>query len=211
MMMITIGNAAELLGVHTQTLRKWEREGIVIPYRTPGGQRRYDLSTIMQLKGSNNEFKRGVTYCRVSSSKQSADLDRQIKFMQKLFPNNEVISDISSGINFNRSGLRKLLELICTGTLGYIAVSYKDRLARIGFEIFEELAKIYGCEIIVVNNIDTSPEEELVEDIIAITTSFSARMHGLRKYRDKMSNDQNLQKKVNTALENMDEFIHENV
>jgi putative resolvase len=70
-----------------------------------------------------------------------------------------------------------------------IALSYKDRLCRIGFGIFEELAKIFRCEIVVINNIETSPEQELVEDLIAITTSFSARMHGLRKYKDKMSED----------------------
>ena len=102
--------------------------------------------------------------------------------MQKLFPTFRVISDVGSGVNFKRSGLQAVLELMHKGDLKTIAISYKDRLCRIGFEIFEELSKLFGFEIITVNNIETSPEEELIKDLLAITTSFSARIHGLRKY-----------------------------
>jgi predicted site-specific integrase-resolvase len=123
----------------------------------------------------------------VSSAKQSEDLQRQIDFMKKIFPGYDVISDIASGVNFNRNGLNKLIERICNDEIGVIAVSFKDRLARIGFEIIEHLCNIHKCEIIVVNNIETSPEAELVEDLIAITTSFSARIHGLRKYSTKFT------------------------
>lgn len=129
-----------------------------------------------------------IIYGRVSSAKQSEDLQRQLEFMSKIFPDYEVISDIASGVNFSRPGLNKLIERICRDEVGIIAVSFKDRLARIGFEIIEHLCNIHKCEIIVVNNIETSPEAELVEDLIAITTSFSARIHGLRKYSTKFDN-----------------------
>ena len=96
-------------------------------------------------------------------------------------------------VNFHRQGISKLLEWVCTGEISKIAISYKDRLARIGFEIFEQICKLHECEIIVVNNIDTSPEEELVEDLVAIITSFSARIHGLQKYSEKV--DKNFSKR----------------
>lgn len=187
-MSIRIAEAAKLLKVHPQTLRRWDEEGILIPQKM-GNQRRYTLEQINNmLKDDDKVIERAkVIYCRVSSAKQSEDLQRQIDFMNKIFPGYEVISDIASGVNFNRNGLNKLIERICNDEIGTIAVSFKDRLARIGFEIIEHLCNIHKCEIIVVNNIETSPEAELVEDLIAITTSFSARIHGLRKYSTKFT------------------------
>jgi putative resolvase len=189
--MLSIKKASDKLGVHPQTLRRWEREGKIIPHRTAKGQRRYNVDELLKLvqvpDSAENDTRSKIIYARVSSKKQEDDLKRQIMFMEKLFPDYEVISDICSGVNFNRPGLRKVLERLCRGNISKIAISYKDRLCRIGFDLFEQLGEIYSTEIIVVNNTDTSPEEELVEDLIAITTSFSARMHGLRKYAKEMS------------------------
>lgn len=199
-------DAAELLGIHPQTLRRWEKEGKIEPQRV-NNQRRYLLTDIKRLKGdggNNTDNKRNIIYGRVSSRKQSEDLSRQIEFMQKIFPDYEVITDIGSGVNFKRQGLQTLLERICKGEIGKIAIAYKDRLARIGFELFEEICKIFGCEIIIVNNIETSPENELVEDLIAITTSFSARIHGLRKYANEMSNDKTFEQE--NIAENLDKL-----
>jgi len=201
--MYKISQVSTLLNVHPQTLRRWEREGKITPSRTANGQRRYKVEDIESLGMHKSKGKSKVIYCRVSSRKQSEDLKRQTKFMQSIFPNHEVISDISSGVNFKRPGLQSILERLCKGDLDELAIAYKDRLCRIGFEIFEKLAEIFGCKIIVVNNIDASPEEELVEDLIAITTSFSARMHGLRKYGRKM------RKNLLKAKERDEENIYE--
>jgi predicted site-specific integrase-resolvase len=114
--------------------------------------------------------------------------------MQRLFPGREVISDIASGVNFERPGLLKLIERINNDEIESIAISYKDRLARIGFDIIEYICRLHGCAIVIVNEINTSPESELVEDLIAITTSFSARIHGLRKYSAKI--DKNFTQKI---------------
>lgn len=200
-------DASKILGLHPQTLRRWETEGKISPKRV-NGQRRYDLNDINNLKKGidKKDNRKEINYCRVSSKKQEGDLERQVKFMQKLFPGAETIRDIGSGVNFNRSGFCSLLEQICRGDVRKVNVSFKDRIARIGADLFERIAEIFGCEIFIVNNIETSPEEELVEDLIAITTSFSARIHGLRRYANKMSNDKIIkQKETSQNLEILDQ------
>jgi predicted site-specific integrase-resolvase len=56
-------------------------------------------------------------------------------------------------------------------------------LARFGFELVDNIAKAYGCEIIVVNREELSPQQEMVEDLMSIIHTFSCRLHGLRKYK----------------------------
>lgn len=213
-MSLKISEVSKILNVHPQTLRRWENEGKITPIRV-NGQRRYNISEIEQLKSGDVKpipTKRNVIYCRVSSRKQAEDLRRQVKFMQRIYPNDEVITDVGSGVNFKRPGLQALLERICLGEIQKISIAYKDRLARVGYDLFKQIAKIFGCEIVVVNNIETSPEEELVEDLIAITTSFSARVHGLRKYANQMSIDQIAEKsKVSENMEKLDYDIIEDL
>lgn len=200
--MLRVGQAATKLGVHPQTLRRWEREGKLTPIKTPGGQRRYTEQEVLDLVAANKaaepDTREEIIYCRVSSRKQSNDLERQEAFMRKLFPTFRVISDVGSGVNFKRPGLQTILELIQQSNIKTIAISYKDRLCRIGFNLFKQLSELFGFEIIVVNNIETSPEQELVEDLLAITTSFSARIHGLRKYGNQ---DANTSAKTETQIE----------
>lgn len=204
------GDVAKQLGVHPQTLRKWEAKGVITPIRTPFGQRRYREEDIRKLQ-QNFDPRREIIYCRVSSKKQSGDLERQISFMQNLFPTFEVISDIGSGVNFKRPGCKTLLEQLCRDNVKAIAVSYKDRLCRVGFEIFEQLAEMFKCRIIVVNNVETSPEAELVKDLIEITTSFSARIHGLRRYKSEMSNLLTQEEQDSIALEEVDQAINDDL
>lgn len=202
------GDVAKQLGVHPQTLRKWEAKGVITPIRTPFGQRRYREEDIRKLQ-QNFDPRKEYIYCRVSSQKQAGDLERQIEFMRNLFPTFEVISDIGSGVNFRRPGLKTLLEQLHSDNVKTIAVSYRDRLCRIGFEIFEQLAELFKCKIVVVNNIETSPEAELVKDLIEITTSFSARIHGLRRYKNEMSNLINPEDQDSETMENVDQTIDE--
>lgn len=213
-MSLKISEAAEILNVHPQTLRRWEKEGKIEPVRI-NGQRKYSMPDIQRIKNGDDgsEIRKiNVIYCRVSSRKQEKDLKRQVKFMQKIYPNDEVITDIGSGINFKRPGLQTLLQRLCKGEIGRISCSYKDRLARVGYDLLKQISTIFGCELVIINNIKTSPEEELVEDLIAITTSFSARMHGLRKYADQMSNDKTSSEgETGENMERVGDDIGENI
>ena len=128
-----------------------------------------------------------IIYVRVSSVSQKNDLERQKLYMQKRYPKHLLIEDIGSGLNFNRRGLRKIIKYAINGQLEELVVAYKDRLARFGFELIEDLIKEYsnGRIIILNKNKDLEPEEQLVKDVLQIMNIFTAKMNGLRKYKEK--------------------------
>ena len=101
--------------------------------------------------------------------------------------NSEIIEDIGSGINFNRKGLRKIIKLGIEGKINKLVVAYKDRLTRFGFDLIEDLLKEYSnCEIVIENDkINKEPKEELVDDVLQILNVYTAKMNGLRKYKNK--------------------------
>jgi predicted site-specific integrase-resolvase len=187
--------ASEILGVHQRTLYQWEEKGKIEVIRTPGNQRMYNVNKFLNYY--NNETiddtdntKLNIIYVRVSSHSQKDDLQRQKNYMVKRFPKHMVIEDIGSGINLNRKGLRKIIKYAIEGKIEEVVVAYKDRLARFGFELIEDLIKVYsnGKIIIVNKNKDLEPEQEqeqeLIKDVLQIMNIFVAKMNGLRKYKD---------------------------
>lgn len=112
--------------------------------------------------------------------------------MREKFPDSEIIQDIGSGLNFKRKGLLSILERILHGAKLTLVVAHKDRLARFGFELIEYLIKSNGGELLVLNRVESSPQQELIQDLTAILTVFSFRMHGLRRYTNKIKKDKNL-------------------
>ena len=180
--------ASRILGVHPQTLRVWAREGRISYIRTEGNQRRYDVDSYI----GNAKPTITVCYCRVSSKKQSADLKRQVAFMRERYPDAEIVSDVGSGLNFRRRGLLSILERVHQGDKLRVVVAYRDRLARFGTELIEALLGRNGGELLVLNQRDLSPEEELTADLISILTVFGARVNGLRRYREEIKEDTSL-------------------
>ncbi len=179
------GELAKKLNVSRETIRLWAEEGKIKITKTDGGHRRYIYD-----EEEKKCDRQKIIYARVSSAKQEGDLKRQIDFLQKKYPKYKVISDIGSGLNYNRKGFSRLLEGIFTGTVEEIVVAYKDRLCRFGFEIIEQLCKHFSTTITVVDDSDPKSEElELAEDIISIITVFSARFHGRRKYGNRKLHD----------------------
>jgi predicted site-specific integrase-resolvase len=178
----------EVLNIHYQTLnnmvKRKEIEHIKI-----GKNRFYNLEKYLQEKGlitTENNMK--ICYCRVSSNKQKNDLIRQKEYMKEKYPEHEIISDIGSGLNFNRKGLLKIIDYAVKGKVNEIVIAYKDRLARIGYELIENIIKIYsnGKITIINKNKDETPLEELTKDIITIMNVYTAKINGLRKYKTEM-------------------------
>ena len=199
--------ATKILGVHQRTLYQWDEKKWIDTIRTPGGKRLYNVkkylaSTEKNLKKTslvpNNEIKiekseeinlfenkkRNIIYGRVSSSGQKDDLERQILALKKKYPNYELITDIGSGMNLNRKGLRKIIDISITGNLNEVVVVHKDRLCRFGFDLIEDIINKYSNgKITIIEKIDDKePQEELVEDVLQIMNIFVAKMNGLRKY-----------------------------
>ena len=184
--------AKKVLGVSDGTLRSWADSGMFPSFRTPGGTRMYQLDKFLQDKGIlsrptyTETSKEKICYCRVSSHFQKDDLQRQIIFMQENFPDHKIVTDIGSGINFKRKGLRTILEQAGKGMLSEVVVAYRDRLCRFAFELIEWLLRINEVKLVVLNNVlESSEQSELAEDLLAITNVFNCRVNGKRKYVNK--------------------------
>ncbi len=182
-MYISSRNAAEKLGVHANTLRRWAKNGKIKHITTASGQRKYDVNSYL---GQTAECVT-ICYCRVSSYKQKDDLHRQVEFMREKYPSAEIVKDIGSGINLKRKGLKTILERAMRGDKLKIVVAHKDRLARFGFDLIKYIVERNGGRIVVLSQVIFSPEEELTKDLLNILHVFSCRMHGLRNYKKQVS------------------------
>ena len=184
-MRYSIGEFAKLLGVTQATLRRWDGNGQLPATKSLGGTRYYsdeDLHKALRVNRSP-QTKRAVIYCRVSSPNQKDDLRSQIQAMETFALGRgliaETIAEIGGGMNFSRKHFMKLISGIVNGSVGTVIVAHKDRLARFGFELIDNLAKQYGCEILVVNREELSPRQEMVEDLMSIIHTFSCRLYGV--------------------------------
>ena len=184
-MYLSINKVAKQLNKSAQTLRNWEKTGELIPaYKTKSGYRYYTEEQITKLLGTEEKERVTIGYCRVSSRKQQDDLERQTENMRNYLCAKgykfEIITDIGSGINYNKVGLNILLDKVIKGEVDKIVILHKDRLLRFGFELVENLCKRYGTSIEVVDNTPKTEEQELVEDLIQIITVFSCKLQGKR-------------------------------
>lgn len=189
--LLSIKEASKLLGVSESTLRRWEREKKLIPdERTKGNQRRYRLSSIRpeMVYGQKIERKT-IAYARVSSHGQKADLERQKQVLELYCASNgwnfELISDLGSGINYNKKGLKRLINAIIDDEVGRIVITHKDRLLRFGAELIFSICEAKEVEVLIINKgEDTSFEEDLAKDVLEIITVFSARLDGARSRKN---------------------------
>ena len=185
-------DVTKILGVTAQTLRNWDKEGKLKPsYTKSNGYRYYSEDVILSYTQERKTKKdvNVVLYARVSSKKQQDDLERQIsnlkEYAKDKYEKYDVISDIGSGINYEKPGLKKLIEMINKKQVDVIVVLYKDRLLRYGFELVEYFAKLNNVKIEVIDKIDKNQDQELVEDLVQINTVFSCKLQGKRKKKTK--------------------------
>lgn len=182
----SINEFSKILGVSAQTLRNWDANGKLHPHHTSSNGYRYysheQLSQVMNIKP--NIDRKIIGYCRVSGNKQKDYLQRQIENMRMYLISQgkpfEIISDIGSGINYKKKGLKELIKLITQNKVEKVVVLYKDRLLRFGFELIEYIASLYNCEIEIIDNTEKSEQQELVEDLVQIITVFSCKLQGKR-------------------------------
>lgn len=187
----SIHEFSKLIGRSAQTLRNWDKSTKLLPNHTGSNGYRYyshdQLKEVLNLKDELERDKIIIGYCRVSSNKQKDDLERQIDnmkiYLDSLNKSYEIITDIGSGINYKKKGLRDLLNKINNKEVDKIIVLYKDRLLRFGFELIEYMANLNGCEIEILDSTEKTQQEELVEDLIQIITVFSCRLQGRRASR----------------------------
>lgn len=183
----------QILGVTAQTLRNWDKEGKLKPaYVKSNGYRYYSEDSILAYTNNKRKNKKKlnvVGYARVSSKKQSDDLERQVNnlksYLDSKYDEYEIITDIGSGINYTKPGLKKLIEKINRKEIDLIVVLYKDRLLRFGFELIEYFASLNDVKIEILDKIDKNQDQELVEDLVQVVTVFSCKIQGKRKAKTK--------------------------
>ena len=182
---------AKALGVSITTLRRWEASGKLAAEHTAGGHRRYDLAKLKPelFRAEADALRRTVAYARVSSHDQKDDLERQKQVLELYCARQgwtfEVISDLGSGMNYHKKGLKKLLEAVIDGQIGRLVITHKDRLLRFGAELVFAICEAKQVEVVILNQgEDTTFEEDLAKDVLEIITVFSARLYGSRSRKN---------------------------
>lgn len=194
---------AELLNVSVITLQRWDNDGKLKAFRTPTNRRYYTYEQYLEYTGIHKEtdIRKIVIYTRVSTSNQKDDLKNQVEFLRQ-YANakgiivDEVIEDYGSGLNYNRKKWNRLIDSCMKNEISTIIITHKDRFIRFGYDWFESFLAKFNVEIIVVNNESLSPQEELVQDIISILHIFSCSIYGLRKYKKKIREDEEVEKSI---------------
>jgi putative resolvase len=182
----SINKFSKILGVSAQTLRNGDKKGKLHPHHTSSNGYRYysheQLNQVMNIKPNLDRIVIG--YCRVSSNKQKDDLERQIENMKLYLTAQgkpfEIISDIGSGIDYKKKGLKELMKRISQNKVDKVVVFYKDRLLRFGFELVEYIASLYDCDIEIIDHTEKTEQQEIVEDLVQIITVFSCKLQGKR-------------------------------
>jgi putative resolvase len=190
MKLLSVKECKGIYGLSRIALINYERKGLLKPLRTPGGIRRYRVEDIERLLGmleDKQERIRGtILYARVSTRKQQPYLENQVRRLEEYAKSRgweyKIVKEIASGVNENRRGLQKILNMVKRGDVERVVIEYPDRLARFGFNYLKEFFEGFGVELVVINGREGEKErfQELMEDLVAIVSSFAARIYGQR-------------------------------
>ena len=183
--------AGRILGVHPRTLYNWEKQGTITAIRTPGGKRLYNVKEFIdnneeykhKLAYENENNKHKICYCRVSSNEQKEYLNRQIEYMKGKYPDHEIIEDIGGGLNFKRPGLNKIITFAMAKNVEEVIIVSKDRLARVGYELIEDIIAYSEGKIIVDSEKELGQEEELAEDMLQVINTIVAQMNDTKRHK----------------------------
>ncbi len=177
-----------LLRITRQTLTKYVKEGVIKVAVLPNGRYDYDAESVYSFL--NKDIKRKTyIYARVSTAKQKPDLENQIEMLKQFcFTNGYIISgifsDVASGISFEkRTDFFKLLDDVIGNKVERVVITYKDRLSRVGFDLFYHLFKKYNCEIVVMSEVGSEKldSQEIFEEIVSLLHCYSMKLYSKRK------------------------------
>lgn len=178
----------KILQISRPTLTKYVKNGTIKIKELPNGRYDYDKDSVYSFLLGEEERK-NIIYSRVSTSKQKEDLKNQTELLKNYCINNgykihNIFEDIASGISFDkRKGFFELLDLVMDNKVDKVIITYKDRLSRVGFDLFKHLFKKFNTEIIVVSEIGSEKldSEEIFEEIVSLLHCYSMKMYSKRK------------------------------
>lgn len=174
----------ELLQITRPTLTKYVKTGVIKTNTLPNGRYDYDKDSVYKIFNKGIDRKTYI-YARVSTHKQKADLENQVNLLKQFcFSNayciNKVFTDVASGISFDkRKDFFKMLDDVIAGKVERLVITYKDRLSRVGFELFYHLFKKYNCEIIVMSELGSNKldSKEIFEEIVSLLHCYSMKLY----------------------------------
>ena len=178
----------KLLRITRPTLTKYVKEGLVKVEKLPNGRYEYDSESVYSFL--NKDMKRKTyIYARVSTLKQKPDLDNQIELLKQFcftkgYTISGIYSDIASGISFEkRNDFFKMLDDIIDNKVERVVITYKDRLSRIGFDLFYHLFQKYNCEIVIMSEVGSEKldRQEIFEEIVSLLHCYSMKFYSKRK------------------------------
>lgn len=178
----------QILRISNPTLSSYVKRGFIKTTTMPNGRYNYDEESVYAFLNAGVPRK-VYLYGRVSSSNQKKDLISQIEMLkQYCFSNgikiDGVFQDIASGISFeNRKEFFKLLDDVINRKVKAVYITYKDRLSRVGFDLFYHLFRRFGTEIVVISEVG-SPKldsEEIFEEIVSFLHCYSMKMYSKRR------------------------------
>lgn len=187
------------LGISKKKLENLEKEGVITPIRR-GRLKYYTEEMVDEYFGLDTSekkvSKKVIGYYRVSTNSQKKEMKYQKEALENFSinsgkPIDEYLSDIGSGVNFRRKNFLKIIDMIEKREISELIVTYKDRLTRFGFDLIEERCMVNNVKLTIINLEKSSPEKELVEDLMTILHAFSSRLYGLRKYKKIIKDDLN--------------------
>lgn len=172
----------QVLQISRPTLARYVKDGKLKVTLKGNGQYDYDVDSVYRMLNKDIERKTYI-YARVSTSKQKKDLENQVRLLTNFcFQNgyvvNGVFQDVASGISFKkREQFFELLDEVLAGRVKRVVITYKDRISRVGFELFTYLFKKFGCEIIVISEIGSEKldSEDIFEEMVSLLHCYSLK------------------------------------
>ena len=149
---------------------------------------------MLHLRSSSVERPRKtLVYLRVSNQAQKPDLENQRRALEVFcaargLTVDDWIAEIGGGLNFKRPKFLSIVDAILAGEVATLVIAHKDRLVRFGYELLTHLCVSHQCAVLVLNQETLSPEQEMIQDLLAIVHCFSSRLYGLRNYRSALKN-----------------------
>lgn len=197
----------KLLKISRVTLCKYVKNGKIRVEKEPNGYYKYNDEDVYKILGKGDDGRLNVIYARVSTAKQKQDLENQIAnniayLNSQGIKVDKIYSDIKSGMSLDRKGFMELLNDVMDYKIKSVYISYKDRLARLSYELVTKLFNDYGTTIEIINNCESKNlEQELFEDIMQTIHSFSMKMYSKRRIAKKLMVESKIsQEKIETLL-----------
>ena len=179
---VSAKTVTKMLGVTAQTVRNWDRTGVLEPaYVKNNGYRYYTEDSILAFT-QERKYKKDldvVIYARVCEGKE-AELDAQVEKIKTAiagkYDKYEIITDVASSFDYERDNLKKLISMINRKEVDIIVIEHKSRLLSVGYELIEYFAKINNTKIEVIEKIDRTDDEEICQEYIAESNVFLSKL-----------------------------------